>query len=66
LLAGLITMVALWWPLADLVREPSMAVEHGLAGLSFLLAPLVLVAGIVCMGVLGYGERGALMRETRP
>jgi len=40
-----------------------MGAEAGAVG--FWLAPLLLVAAAACVGVLGYGERGALQRRER-
>lgn len=49
----------LWWPLGELgARAPSAAV--GAAGVGFWLAPLMLVLAVVCLALLGYGERGAM------
>jgi len=42
---------------------PQMGAEAGAVG--FWLAPLLLVAAAACVGVLGYGERGALQRRER-
>lgn len=35
-------------------------------GLGAWLAPLLFVAAAVCVGLLGYGERGALQRHAEP
>lgn len=50
---------ALWWPLLDL-RGIAAPVAEPVMALSFWLAPLVFSAVAACLGVLGYGERGAL------
>lgn len=59
LLGAAAAAVAIWWPLLELAAAPA-AIQGELAGLSFWLAPLLLVAGAGCVGVLGFGERGAL------
>ena len=53
---------AVWWPLIELSAAAPAAPAHGLDGLSFWLAPVVLVVAAGCVGVLGYGERGAFTR----
>ena len=63
LLCAAIATSAVWWPLAELLRAPPVTISGELGGLSFWLAPIVLVAGVACAGMLGYGERGALMRR---
>lgn len=54
-----------WWPLTELgSRTPALATTA--LGFSFWLAPLLLVLAAVCLALLGYGERGAMTRETAP
>lgn len=53
---------ATWWPFAELATAPAAAPSHALGGLGFWLTPLIVVAAAACVGVLGYGERGALTR----
>jgi hypothetical protein len=53
---------AIWWPLIELAGAAPTGIPHVFHGLSFWLAPIILVAGAACVGVLGYGERGALTR----
>ncbi len=54
---------AIWWPLFELAAVAPTGIPHEFHGLAFWLAPIVLVAGAGCVGVLGYGERGALTRR---
>jgi hypothetical protein len=61
-LGAAVAMCAIWWPLAELLSAPPVAIGNELNGLSFWLAPLVLVVGAASVGILGYGERGALTR----
>lgn len=49
----------MWWPLGELGARLSERNETAVAT-SFWLAPLVLVLAAVCLGLLGYGERGAI------
>lgn len=58
--------LALWWPLIDLRNAQAAAAPEPMAALSFWLAPLVFVVAAVCLGALGYGERGALTRRADP
>ena len=60
LLGAAAAAIAIWWPLLELAAAAPVAIQGELAGLSFWLAPLLLVAGAGCVGVLGFGERGAL------
>lgn len=53
---------AIWWPLLELRGAAPEMGAHALAGLGFWLAPIALAAGAACVGVLGYGERGAYAR----
>jgi hypothetical protein len=56
--AAAIATALLWWPLGELtVRADTIA---GTTGLGFWIAPVLLVLAIVCLGLLGYGERGAM------
>jgi hypothetical protein len=53
------------WPLGELGgADASMAA--GTANLGFWIAPLLLVLGAVCLGLLAYGERGAMARGDGP
>ncbi len=54
---------AIWWPLLELSAAAPVTPADALKGLSFWLAPVLLVTGAACVGVLGYGERGALTRR---
>ncbi|MBL8545603.1 MAG: hypothetical protein JNL81_04020 [Hyphomonadaceae bacterium] len=54
--------IAIWWPLVELASVAPTGIAHQFQGLAFWLAPVVFVAGAGCVGVLGYGERGALTR----
>lgn len=44
----------------DIGPAPVAASAAPLGGIGFWLAPLLLVVGAACVGLLGYGERGAL------
>jgi hypothetical protein len=58
----LAALAALWWPLLQLgpmVAAPSTFVARGMG---FWIAPILLAAGVACLGLLGYGERGAMAR----
>lgn len=64
LVGAVVAGVAIWWPLVELARAAPVEIQNELAGLSFWLAPLVLVAGVACVGVLGFGERGSLRQRA--
>jgi hypothetical protein len=54
-----------WWPLSELgVRAQTTATAT--IGMSFWIAPLLLVLAAVCLALLAYGERGAMARENTP
>jgi len=52
---------ALFIGLPQLPALPSRAAEAE-PGIAFWLAGIVFVAGVACLGLLGFGERGALTR----
>lgn len=60
--AAVLAACGLWWSLAELTTVAPTGIPHVFQGLAFWLAPIMLVAGAGCVGVLGYGERGALTR----
>ncbi|MEQ1489370.1 MAG: hypothetical protein ABL932_02360 [Terricaulis sp.] len=64
LAAAALAAVTIWWPLFELVAAAPVAIGNELAGLSFWLMPLMLVAGAACVGVLGFGERGPLRSRS--
>jgi hypothetical protein len=53
---------ATWWPLLDLAQATPVVVQHALRGLGFWLTPIMLAAGAACVGIAGYGDRGAFTR----
>jgi hypothetical protein len=57
LMAGAVTLAAVWWPLDELSGEAEHAAP---AEVAFWLAPLLLAVAAGVAAVLGYGERGAL------
>jgi hypothetical protein len=63
MLAVAVTSLALIWATRD-VAPPQAALSPPL-GLGQWLALLVFIAAIVCAGLLGYGERGALERTQK-
>lgn len=63
ILGAVVVAGAIWWPLMELSTAAPVLPVHALDGLSFWLAPVLLVAAAGCVGVLGYGERGALTRR---
>lgn len=65
-LGALFVALALWWPLLDLRNAAPAAASAPATALSFWLAPVVFAAAAVCLGALGYGERGALVRRADP
>lgn len=64
LLGAAVAAAAIWWPLGELVTAAPADVQSELSGLSFWLAPLVLVAGAGCVAALGFGERGSLRQRA--
>jgi hypothetical protein len=56
-------LCAIWWPLLQLGPVADAHAAYAPAGFGFWLAPLLLVTAVACVGLLGYGERGALGRE---
>lgn len=64
LVGAAVAVAAIWWPLVEIARAAPVEIQNELAGLSFWLAPLVLVAGVACVGVLGFGERGSLRQRA--
>ncbi|MBX3430729.1 MAG: hypothetical protein KF779_14190 [Hyphomonadaceae bacterium] len=64
LLSAAVAVVAIWWPLLDVVTSAPLRAQNELPGLSFWLAPPLLVAGIACVGALGFGERGSLRQRV--
>jgi len=64
LLGAFIAALALWWPLLELRSAVAVTPSQPVAALSFWLAPVVCVAAVVCLGALGYGERGVLARRA--
>jgi hypothetical protein len=64
LLGAAVAVVAIWWPLLELAIAAPVDIPNELTGLSFWLAPLVLVAGLGCVGALGFGERGSLRQRA--
>ncbi|MGQ0533147.1 MAG: hypothetical protein ACT4OF_10735 [Caulobacteraceae bacterium] len=64
-LAAAVVLGLAWWPLGQLGPAPEI-ISARPVGLGFWLAPLVLVAAAACLGLLGYGERGAMTRGHTP
>lgn len=64
LLGAATAAVAIEWPLLEVAVAASVEIQNELAGMGFWLAPLVLVAGLACVGVLGFGERGSLRQRA--
>lgn len=64
LLAAIVAAGALMWPLAELPAAAPSETETATRGLGFWLAPILLAAAAACVGLLGYGERGALGRKS--
>jgi hypothetical protein len=58
-------LCAIWWPLLQLGPIVDADVEYVPTGFGFWTAPLLFVAGVACVGLLGYGERGVLARDER-
>lgn len=62
LLGAACVLAAIWWPL--LLLEPVVAAAPFTpTGAGLWLAPLLLVTAVVAVGLLGYGERGALEHD---
>lgn len=59
---ALVAAGAIWFSLFELAAVAPTGIPHVFRGLAFWLTPIVLAAGAGCVGVLGYGERGALTR----
>lgn len=64
IIAAVLAACAIWFPLFELSAVAPTGIPHAFHGLAFWLAPIVLVAGAGCVGVLGYGERGVLTRDA--
>jgi hypothetical protein len=64
-LGAALTLPLVWWPLSELGAQAQSALP-AMVGMSFWLAPLLLVLAAVCLALLGYGERGAMARENTP
>jgi hypothetical protein len=62
-LAGVAVTGLIWWPLAELETPARAAIASGAQ--SFWIAPLLLVAGVACFGLLGFGERGVARESER-
>lgn len=60
MLGALVVAGAVWWPLAELAPMSAQAERHAAVGLGFWIAPILLAAATACLGLLGYGERGAI------
>ncbi|MGD9967005.1 MAG: hypothetical protein AB7T59_10820 [Hyphomonadaceae bacterium] len=60
-LGATIALPLLWWPLVELSAHAPTA-SLATTGSSSWIAPLVFVLAVVCLALLGYGERGALTR----
>lgn len=58
--AATVSAGAILWPAAELGARAAPASE--MSGLGFWLAPLIFATAAACLGLLGYGERGALGR----
>jgi hypothetical protein len=56
---------AIMWVVPDLTPAAAQA-SGGEGAVGPWLAPLLLVAAAACVGLLGYGERGALQRQENP
>lgn len=65
MLGALIVLGAVWWPLAELAPVGAVAGRRVAVGLGFWIAPVLLAAAVACLGLLGYGERGAIADEAR-
>lgn len=65
MLGALAALGAVWWPLAELAPTGAVAQRHIAVGLGFWIAPVLLAAATACLGLLGFGERGAIGDETR-
>jgi hypothetical protein len=63
-LAAGLTATFIWWPLRDLTGARAPVLGDG--GSAFWIAPLLLVFVAICVGLLGYGERGAMTGGDRP
>lgn len=53
---------AMWWPLTS-ASPGAVAAQAAPLGAGLWLATLLLVTAVVAVGLLGYGERGALERR---
>lgn len=62
-IAAVLAAAALLWSTLD--AAPMVAHVESTLGVGAWLAALLFAAALVCAGVLGYGERGALMRRSR-
>jgi len=58
--AAAVSAGAMLWPASELAARSAGSVESSAVG--FWLAPLIAVAAAACVGLLGYGERGAFER----
>ncbi len=63
LIAATAALCAVWWPLLQLETRTDVGGAYVSIGMGFWLAPLLLVMAVACVGLLGYGERGALGRD---
>jgi hypothetical protein len=65
LLAAIAVGIVFVWPLTEPAEAPHTPILDQAAGLTFWLAPLLIVVAAICAGLLGYGERGALESHAR-
>jgi hypothetical protein len=61
--AAALMAAATWAPLGELIAAAPTARAAPIA-LGFWLAPLLLVTGAACAGLIGFGERGVLSRSA--
>ncbi len=64
LLAAAAALVGAWWPLSEIIGQDAIS-EQAPVAITFWLAPLLLVIAVACVGLLGYGERGAFENGER-